>query len=288
VVGPSNAIVKKGCAPSDSIGASRGRIARGAVFALVSAAALTLGCKNDAMSSRGAAAQKSASPAAASGSATFPAARDEVHGGIRFLVLFRGGADDHAPLIVGMHGRGGSPERFSRVLQDYEGRVEIALAQAPTRYGDGWSWLPGTHDLNDSQFVVAFDNAEKQLWQGISELAAGRRVFVTGFSQGGMLSYALAARHPREIAYAFPISGAAPPQFFPRNHEPAAPVYALHGSSDEMIEVQLARDTVGAFRAEGAKAELHEFAGVGHDMPREVREDLLSHLRTAVEAEADH
>jgi phospholipase/carboxylesterase len=198
-----------------------------------------------------------------------------VHAGIHFLVLFRGGADDRAPLIVGMHGRGGSPERFSRVLQDFSGRAEIALAQAPTKSGEGWAWFPGSHTLEEPEFVAAFDAAEKQLWQAI-----------TDFSQGGMLSYVLAARHPRDIAYAFPISGCAPPAFLPRGQALTAPVYALHGTSDQMIEIDLARSAVAAFKEQGGTAELREFAGVGHDMPPPLREDLLAHIRAAVDAES--
>jgi phospholipase/carboxylesterase len=110
-------------------------------------------------------------------------------------------------------------------------------------------------------------------------------VIVTGFSQGGILSYVLAARHPREIAYAFPIGGAAPPGFLPHDRQPTAPVYALHGASDQVIGVDAARETIAAFKEQGAKAELREFPGVGHDMPAEVREDLMAHVRAVTDAE---
>jgi phospholipase/carboxylesterase len=207
--------------------------------------------------------------------------REEVHGGIRFLVLFRGGADENSPLVVGMHGRGGSPERFSRVLQDFSGRAEIALAQAPFKLEQGWSWLPASQHWDDAESTSAFDSVEKKLWQAITELSHGRRVIVTGFSQGGMLSYVLAARHPREIAYAFPVAGGAPPALLPRDRAPTAPVYALHGTSDDVIDISVARSTIAAFQAQGATAELREFAGVGHDMPAALREDLLAHIQAA-------
>ena len=241
-------------------------------------------CKTEALSSTSASAQ--APSASASAYASSGTTRDEIHGGIRFLVLFRGGADEDSPLVVGIHGRGGSPARFSRVFQAFSGRAEIALAQAPSKAEDGWSWLPGWDSRNGAEFAAAFDAAEKQLWQAIVDLAHGRRVIVTGFSQGGMLSYVLAARHPREIAYAFPIAGAAPPGFMPHDH--AAPVYALHGASDPVIDVALARATVAAFQERGVPAELHEFPGVGHTMTPDLLEDLLAHLRAVVEAEGAH
>jgi phospholipase/carboxylesterase len=244
------------------------------------------GCKSDALPSSSTGVPPPMTPASSAPPASSAMVRDEVHGGIRFLVLFRGGADETSPLVVGMHGRGGSPERFSRVLRDFSGRAEIALAQAPFQLDQGWSWLPTPLHWDDAESASLFDDVEKKLWQAITELARGRRVIVTGFSQGGMLSYVLAARHPREIAYAFPMAGGAPPGLLPRDRAPSAPVYGLHGTSDEVVDISNARSTIAAFRARGATAELHEFAGVGHDMPAAMRDDLLAHIRAAVDAES--
>jgi phospholipase/carboxylesterase len=219
-------------------------------------------------------------------SAATPTARDEVHADVRFLVNFRGGADERAPLVIGIHGRGDTPENFSRVFRDFTARAELAWPQAPDRFSDGWSWFPGSRSTTPSEFAATLDAAEKRLWPAILDIARGRRVFVTGFSQGGMLSYVLAARHPREIAYAFPISGGAPRALLPRDRAPAAPIYALHGARDDLIEVDMARSTVAAFKEEGATVVLREFAGVGHTITGEMRGDLLDHLRAAIDAES--
>jgi predicted esterase len=52
-----------------------------------------------------------------------------------------------------------------------------------------------------------------------------------------------------------------------------------------VIDVGAARETIAAFKEQGAKAELHEFPGVGHDMPAEVRADLMAHVRAVTDAE---
>ena len=257
-------------------------------YPLLAFFALAAACKSDALPTSSASGSSLSSATAAAAKRTPSTAfttHEEMHAGIRFIVTFRGGADDRAPLVVGMHGRGGKPERFAGVFQSFDGRAEIAFAQAPSKWNEGWSWFPEWHGDDDPAFVTAFDATEKQLWQAILELARGRRVIVTGFSQGGILSYVLAARHPREIAYAFPIGGAAPPGFLPRDRQPTAPIYALHGASDQVIDVEAARSTIAVFKEQGAKAELHEFPGVGHDMPAEVRAHLIAHVRAVTDAE---
>jgi phospholipase/carboxylesterase len=242
-------------------------------------------CKSESvLSSRGAAGSATSGPGAST-QVSLPAARDELHAGVRFLVNFRGGADERSPLVIAIHGRGDTPDHFARLFQDFTARAELAWPQAPERYSDGYSWFPGSRGMTDAELAANMDAAERRLWPAIVELARGRRVFVTGFSQGGMLSYVLAARHPREIAYAFPIAGGAPRALLPRDRAPAAPIYALHGASDGLIEVEMARSTVATFKEEGAMVVLREFAGVGHTVTTEMRGDLLDHLRQAIDAE---
>jgi phospholipase/carboxylesterase len=242
----------------------------------------TSACKSDsALSSN---ASRGAAGGATQGAAT-PAARDELHASVRFLVNFRGGADERDPLVIAIHGRGDAPDHFARLFEDVTAKVELAFPQAPDRYGDGYSWFPGSRGTTEPELAANMDAAERRLWPAIAELARGRRVFVTGFSQGGMLSYVLAARHPREIAYAFPIAGGAPRALLPRDRAPVAPIYALHGASDGLIDVEMARATVATFKEEGAMVVLREFAGVGHTVTTEMRGELLDHLREAIDAE---
>ncbi len=125
--------------------------------------------------------------------------------------------------------------------------------------------------------------AEERLWRGIVEEAHGRRVIVGGFSQGAVLAYVLAARHPGAIAAAFPVSGGAPAPLRPHDHTPTAPVYALHGTADDVIDIAFARATVAAFQADGATAELHEQAGAGHTFTPEMREELVAHVQAALQ-----
>jgi len=60
-------------------------------------------------------------------------------------------------------------------------------------------------------------------------------------------------------------------------------VYALHGSDDHVIDIDAARAAIAAFKAAGAPAELHEFAGTGHTISPAMRDDLVNHVRAVVD-----
>jgi phospholipase/carboxylesterase len=136
--------------------------------------------------------------------------------------------------------------------------------------------------MSEERLAQGVGAAEEALWPAIADVAHGRRAMVTGFSQGGVLSFVIAARHASEVAYAFPISGGAPRPLWPRDRQPTAPLYALHGTDDPVVPLLFARATVAAFRANGGRAELREFAGVHHEVTPEMREDVLAHVESAI------
>jgi phospholipase/carboxylesterase len=175
--------------------------------------------------------------------------------GVRWIDIYTGGADDNSPLIIAMHGRGGSPERFAMLFKEAPIKAHIALPQGFQSAGFGWAWFEDWKDIGP---------AEAKLWPSIVEKAHGKKVIVTGFSQGGMMSFAMAARHPDEIIYALPLAGILGPGLEPQ--KPGAPVYAIHGTDDKVLDIRYTRPNVQSFVKAGGKAELVELPGVGHDL----------------------
>lgn len=208
--------------------------------------------------------------------------REQTVAGVRFVELFARGADEASPLLVGLHGRGGTPERFARIWRDFPVTLEIALAQAPLPYADGGQWFDWPPEMTDEALADAVSAAEARLWPAIAELAHGRKVLIIGFSQGAALAYVMAVRHPDAVAYAFPIAGRMPSRLLPRGSVRTAPVYALHGTADDMIGIDASREAIAAFQAVGATAELREFAGIGHTIAPDMRDDLVARVCAVV------
>ena len=108
---------------------------------------------------------------------------------------------------------------------------------------------------------------------------------VTGFSQGGIMTFALAVTHPEALAAAFPIGGLLPPSLYPSaalssRPRPAKlpPVAAFHGASDLAVPTRGARASIAELRRAGYPAELREYAGVEHDISDEEEGEILERI----------
>lgn len=208
--------------------------------------------------------------------------------GLRWVEVARGEGDLSQPLptVVVIHGLGDRPESFVQLLDGVEGPLRIVAPAGPIPWGEGHSWFEGRSASADpgelaDQIAAASDRVARL----IDELVGARKVagkpVVTGFSQGGMLSFMLAIRHGDQLAGVIPMGGYLP--------EPAAalladapakiPVYALHGRVDDRIPESAARATVAALREAGWDATLQTWDGVGHGVSASMRERLEGRIR---------
>ena len=223
----------------------------------------------------------------ACGRDTAPA--DTEAAGIRFIEIVTGGANasDSLPLVVGIHGLGGSPEHFGSVLSSLSVRARLILPYGLEAYGEGFSWFPIWRD--DAELAAGTRRAADRLAAMIDELVRRRpttgKPIVTGFSQGGMLSFGLAVLHPESVRAAFPISGLLArslwPDEWPASREKPR-VHALHGTADERVSIAEARATVRRLKEIGLSADLVEYPGVTHTVTAEMRRDVVQAITQAL------
>ncbi len=208
-------------------------------------------------------------------------AGESTHQGVRFVHRFVADAGSSAPLVVCMHGRGGSPENLAPLWEGFARPVEVALPQGLEPFGSGSAWFNVKSNAPDEQLTAGIAAAEEKLWPAIVEVARGRPVIVTGFSQGGMMSFAIAARHPSAVTVAVPMGGMLPHGLFPKAGAQTAKVLALHGAEDDVIPLSYARDTVAAF---GSNATLRVFDGAAHRITPEMQRELWAAVDSALGA----
>ena len=235
-----------------------------------------------------------AKPEAPATAAPDAAAADLEAAGLRYLERVTGGASasDPLPLVVGIHGRGGRPENFGRALATLSSRARVILPYAPTAAGDGFTWFA---DWNgDAELAAEVRPAADRIAAMMKDIAARRptvgKPLVTGFSQGGMLSFAIAVIYPDVVRAVFPISGFLARGLAPGVWPPGAPkppVFAFHGSADDRVPVEAARSSVQRLKDLGLDARLTEYAGVGHRVVPEMQRDIVDAIEAALPAPRD-
>jgi phospholipase/carboxylesterase len=218
-----------------------------------------------------------------------------VAGGLRYLEIVRGGAkpNEKLPLLLVIHGLGDKPHRGWLEAIDVDSKIKarMILPQAPTAYGDGFAWFPyRAGSLDQAELARGISDAAERLTRMLEVLRTQRptrgRALVSGFSQGGMLSYALALSHPELVAYAVPISGMLPAQLWPVIAAPAEAHFpalrALHGTADTIVRFSVDDQLVRRLRELGYPAELVPFEGAVHAITPEMSALLRSTLSAAL------
>lgn len=227
--------------------------------------------------------------------ANTPSAQGNLRGeiaGVRYIEVMTGGAqpDERVPMIVALHPMGGDPMDLLPIFRRYRRRGRLILPYGHPS-GGMFVWYNGVGDdvpasmitRETNRLVVALDALV------ITRPTVGKPI-VTGFSQGGMMAFALAMTHPEALAAAFPISGLLPPSLYPSAAlvsmpRPATspPVIAFHGAMDMAVPTQGARASIAELQHAGYVAELHEYAGVEHDMSNKEVGEILERIGQAAD-----
>ncbi|MFP6640325.1 MAG: hypothetical protein VCC04_08780 [Myxococcota bacterium] len=146
----------------------------------------------------------------------------------------RAGVD--SPLVIIWHGWGGRPEHMFRVIdpaRDWPEAIVVAPEGEPRRFpGLGFSSHPGWQ-ISEGEF----DNRDLELFDRLMKefLATGcvdpKRVFSTGFSNGGFFSNLLGCTRSPAIRAIAPVSGG----IRARGCKASVPAIVVHGSRDSVV-----------------------------------------------------
>jgi phospholipase/carboxylesterase len=225
-----------------------------------------------------------------------PVARYETAAGLEYAEVMLGGAqpDDTVPMIVAIHGLGDEPHSFSQLFSAFPEPARLVLPRGlDATEGGGWSWFPVRARDNDVDALAqGIRNAADAIVPAITEIAerrptAGKPV-VTGFSQGGMLSFAIAVSHPDLVSTAIPVGGWLPPPLWPSQKHPhqSPRIVALHGTADNAVAFEPTEQATAHLKKLGWAIELKGYDGVRHVITPEIRRDLFDHLADAIRGSA--
>ena len=213
--------------------------------------------------------------------------------GLHYVELIKGNAraSDPLPMVVAIHGMGDEPR--PDWVESFSVPARIILPQAPKPYGFGYSWFTyRTADGEPEKLGYEIRKAAIQLAQAVVELTRKRptigKPIVFGFSQGGMLSYALALHHPELFSHSFPISGFLPkplwPKVRPKKPKDYPPIVSMHGTSDTVVPFDPDKRLISHLKRLGFKADLLVYDRVGHFITPEMFRTMTNNLEKAANA----
>ena len=206
--------------------------------------------------------------------------------------LFEPAGDGPHPTVVALHGWGASGMDLlglAPYLADGQflvlcpqGRVEVALGPAV-----GYGWFPLTLGAppDPETFAVAVDDARRFLDDALRRYPVNpSKLVILGFSQGGVIAYALALAEPERFAGLVALSSWLPEPVAralpPRSRE-RLPTLVHHGARDDLIDVARGRESVETLRALQVPLAYREF-DMGHEISAESLGDLSVWLENKI------
>ena len=204
-----------------------------------------------------------------------------------------GGPGPH-PTILTLHGRGANA--FDLLgLAPYlcNGKFLMICPQGPleTPIGPGafgYAWYPMS--MGGPPDIGAILSSRDKLQIFLDECLARypidtKKLVVLGFSQGGVMAYSLALSNPERFAALAVLSSWLPKELMPelaiKEAVQSLPTLVQHGTQDQMIEVQRARDSVEQLRALRVPLTYREY-NMGHEISGKSLSDLSAWLEEKV------
>lgn len=201
---------------------------------------------------------------------------------------------ERPPLLILLHGVGANEGQMAQIAPMFDSRFVVLSVRSPITLGaNAFAWFHVTFTPQGS--VIEADEAEagwKLLARFIDEAveacdADPARVFVAGFSQGGIMALATLLTAPSKLAGVVSMSGRLLPEVLPYAAEAAAlqdkRILIVHGEQDEKLGIHLARwarKQLGLFPLDLSYQELQ----MGHTMTQESLDVVTTWLSASLNA----
>jgi phospholipase/carboxylesterase len=201
------------------------------------------------------------------------------------------------PTIIAIHGWGANAMDLlglAPILHRGEALVlspqgPYALADPQSRMVIGFGWFPlsaGGRPPDPLEFAKATGLLEEWIDEAVKEYPVDREhVVLLGFSQGGVMAYDLFLRSPDRYAGLAALSSWFPQELAdkakPSDALKGRPVIVMHGTSDNMIAVDRARDSRDRLLPLGVNLTYREFE-MGHEISPDALRALIEWIEDKV------
>ena len=211
---------------------------------------------------------------------------------LKYIVTVPGGSavGDRMPLVVVMHGRGADANDLADVAPMIDGPsgYRFLFPNAPKAWEAapgmtfGFTWFEGL-----PPDAASLRSARKRLSEFLDAAlklfpTPPGKVVLAGFSQGALMALDLGLRRD-DVAGVVAMSGALDERDLPDlSSRKDRRVLIIHGTLDEMINVNMARRARRVLESQGLDPEYHEFP-MGHQVTQESMAIVGEFIRKCLE-----
>lgn len=214
-------------------------------------------------------------------------------------------APDPVAAVIWMHGLGADATDFEPIVP------ELALAPAPgvrfvfpnapyqpvtcnggyvmRAWYDIVSLAPGSREIDEAGLLASRAMIRTLIAREVARGIPCARIFLAGFSQGGAVAYLTALTHPEALAGIIALSTYIPAPGLITGEPSAAnrhiPVFAAHGTQDDVVSLALGTQAVEVLRGLGLAPEWRTYA-MPHSLCVQEIADIGAWLRTHLAADA--
>lgn len=179
------------------------------------------------------------------------------------------------PLLLLLHGYGSNEEDLFSFASELPEEYYIISARAPYNLMHGsYAWYAINFDADQNKFS---DNEQAIISRDIvagfiDELVSNypidaKNITLIGFSQGTILSYAVALSYPEKVQRVVAMSGYINPEILDKNYLKNSfsnlQLFASHGTADQVIPVEWGRKAIPFLENLGIRVTYKEYP-IGH------------------------
>ena len=198
--------------------------------------------------------------------------------GLTYRMQTGRGLQDKAPCLILLHGVGANEVGLIELARQMDPRLTVVLARGPLEFGAmqfGWFQVSFTQ-TGPSINAAQADLARQKLLSFIEQLPQAHeidpdRIWIAGFSQGGIMSASVGLTAPDKVAGFAIFSGRILPEVLPAIQPSVAlgkvRAFVSHGVQDQKLGIYFARNAKQVIEGFGVPLQYHEYdAGHGLDV----------------------
>jgi phospholipase/carboxylesterase len=193
------------------------------------------------------------------------------------------------PLVIFLHGYGSNEQDLFGMKDELPASYTYLSVRAPMVMEEGsyqWFRKKGegayngeTDDLKASgQLLLDFIAKAARKYHTVPD-----KVYLVGFSQGAIMSYEVALRHPEAVGGIAALSGRILPvlkaELKPDEKRQSLAIFIGHGTADKRLPYSDGTEANSLLQSVSLEPEFHAYQGVGHNISAEELQDLSAWLQ---------